>query len=129
MDVPVNAAYGKKDKPEGSSRPLYVAGYRIPTDKAKPFLAANLAFISLIVLVTAVFLPIGIPFLAAKKSEGFGSYVGFFFSYMFAYFAFFLLMLVGLGVAVNGLPDPEPTNPTGASTSTPTTTSQPAPAA
>lgn len=97
MQEPVNAAYGANEVPPEPERPAYIAGYRIPTDKIQVFVAANVFFIVVLFIVTTLVLPMGIPFLAAKKSEGFLTYVGFFFTYMFGYFAFFLLMLVTVG--------------------------------
>ena len=86
------------DKPiEESPKAIYVAGYRIPGDKRNWFLAANVAFVVILVIITVLFIPMGIPFLAVKKADGFLGYIGFFFTYMLGYFVFFMLMVVTLG--------------------------------
>jgi hypothetical protein len=129
MDEPVNAAYGKDEKPAEPRKPLYIAGYRIPTDKIWMFLAANVLFVVAIVFITVLVLPLGIPFLAVKRSEGFVTYVGFFFTYMFGYFAFFLLMALTLGASGYALQQRYfPTPPAEAAAVTPadSTTSAPA---
>lgn len=94
---PTNGVYAPGDKPADAAKPIYVGGYRIPGDNVKWFLAANVAFVLIIVIITIFFIPMGIPFLAVKKAEGFLGYIGFFFTYMFGYFAFFIVMMVALG--------------------------------
>jgi hypothetical protein len=99
MDEPVNGAYATDEVPPEPKRPLYVAGYRIPTDKVWMFLVANIAFVVGIIVLTIFYIPLGIPFLAVKQSNGFVSYVGFFFVYVFGYIAFLMIVLTTLGIS------------------------------
>lgn len=94
---PTNATYGPEESIEKTAQPVYIAGYRISTDNVKWFLAANVTFVLVIVLITIVVMPLGIPFLAVKRSDGLLTYMGFFFTYMFGYFAFFILVAATLG--------------------------------
>jgi hypothetical protein len=93
---PTNGAYAPGETIGQTPTPIYVAGYRIPGDKKYLFLGANVSFVVVLVILTVFFIPMGIPFLAVKKAEGFLGYIGFFFTYMFGYFAFLMLMLFTL---------------------------------
>lgn len=96
-EPPTNATLGPDEQVTPTQTPVYVAGYRIPGDNVKWFLAANVAFVILLVIITVLFMPMGIPFLAVKRADGFLGYIGFFFTYMFGYFVFFMLMIFALG--------------------------------
>jgi len=85
MDNPVNAVYGRYDKPAEHQKPisLWMIG----------------AGVVLLFVLWSVFLtlPSGIPFLAAKFAGGFFSYIGLFFLYMMGFF--FLLIALAAGIA------------------------------
>lgn len=95
-----NAAYDSNKKIEETKRPVTVLGVRVPGEKVWMVavgLFAVLLFLSMIILI---FLPSGLPYLAAKFSDGFLSYLLLFFAYMFGFFFvilvfFSLLALVG----------------------------------
>ena len=100
MDVPVNAVYGKNDKPVPADRPLEIWGMRIPASQRWIVFGGILGAGAVFVFVTLVLLPSGIPYLAAKNSSGFLEYVGLFFLYMLG----FSLLVIGVifGVALLG---------------------------
>lgn len=99
MQEPVNAAYGETDVPRPTRTPVYVAGYRIPAHKFWIFVLVNVLFVVAIVVLTVFYLPLGIPFLAVKQSNGFLSYVGFFILYVFGYIGFFIITLTTVGIS------------------------------
>jgi hypothetical protein len=84
MDNPVNAVYGRYDKPPEHQKPirLWMIG----------------AGVVLLFVLWSIFLtlPSGIPFLAAKFAGGFFSYIGLFFLYMMGFF----LLLIGLAAGI-----------------------------
>ena len=100
METPVNAAYGRHDVPKKEFRAITILGVRIPGQQVWMVMAGLFAILVLLCIVVVVQLPSGLPFLAAKNADGFASYVGYFFAYMFGFFLvlvvfFALLALLG----------------------------------
>jgi di/tricarboxylate transporter len=98
MDNPVNAAYGRYDKPPEHEKPLVVLGYTVPAQYRLPLFVVAGLFILFVLWSVFLTLPSGFPFLAAKFAGGFFSYIGLFFLYMIGFFA--LLLLIAAGVVV-----------------------------
>lgn len=99
MDVPVNAAYGKNDKPAEQPHSMVLFGYFIPGEsvwKVGVIIGAGLLVAFMMIMV---FLPSGLPFLAAKNAGGFLDYVGLFFLYMLSFFVF-IAVVVGVFVGI-----------------------------
>jgi hypothetical protein len=95
MDNPVNAVYGRYDKPPEREKPLVVLGYTVPAQYRLPLLVVAVLFVLFVLWSVFLTLPSGFPFLAAKFAGGFFSYIGLFFLYMIGFFA--LLLLIGAG--------------------------------
>ena len=96
-----NAAYDSNKEIEETKRPVTVMGVTVPGEKV--WIAAAGLFVGLLFLCMIVLflLPSGLPYLAAKFSDGFLSYLLLFSAYMFGFFFilivfFSLLALVGL---------------------------------
>jgi hypothetical protein len=98
MDNPVNAAYGRYDKPPEHEKPITVFGYTFPLQYRMPLLIAAGVIVLFVLWSVFLTLPSGFPFLAAKFAGGFFSYIGLFFLYMIGFFT--LLLLVGVSVVV-----------------------------
>jgi len=86
MDNPVNATYGRYDKPPDHQKPISL------------WMIAAGVVILFVLWSVFLTLPSGIPFLAAKFAGGFFSYIGLFFLYMLGFFTLLLLGAVGIVV-------------------------------
>ena len=97
-----NAAYDpNKNTIEETKRPITVLGVVVPGEKTWMVAAGLFAVLVFLSMVVLLLLPSGLPYLAAKFSDGFLSYLVLFFAYMFGFFFimlifFSLIALVGL---------------------------------
>lgn len=97
MENPVNAAYGKTDKPEEKPQGMTLFGRFIPGEDVWKVVAIVGAAALVLFFLIMVFLPSGLPLLAAKNSTGFLDYIGLFFIYMLGFFVF---VTVSVGLVV-----------------------------
>lgn len=96
MDEPVNAALAKKDVPQEEEKTITFMGYRISPDMQVRIAIAIVVGFFLLFIGILLFVPSGIPFLAAKNGSGLFSYIGLFFVYMLGYYAVLMLTLAAI---------------------------------
>lgn len=96
MDEPVNAARAKKDMPEDEAKTITFMGNRVSPDmQVRIAIGVAVGFFLLLVGIL-LFVPSGIPFLAAKNGSGLFSYIGLFFIYMLGYYAVVMLTMAAI---------------------------------
>lgn len=96
MENPVNAAYGKTDKPAEKPHSMVVFGRFVPgEDVWKVTLIVGAALV-LVFFLVMIFLPSGLPFLAAKNATGFVDYIGLFFLYMISFFVLVAVVVASI---------------------------------
>ena len=94
MDFPMNAAYGKSDKPAEKPQAVTIFGYLIPGDSIWKVVLALFSIFAGLCFIIVVLLPSGFPFLAAKNSSGFFGYIGLFSAYMIGFFVILVLFFM-----------------------------------
>jgi hypothetical protein len=99
MDAPMNAAYEKTKVPKEEPRAVTILGQRVPGSKVWMVTAGMFGLLVFLVVIVVFLLPSGIPFLAAKNSDGFFGYVAYFFAYMFGFF-FILIVFFSILAAL-----------------------------
>jgi hypothetical protein len=108
MNTPVNAAYGRDDAPKDDPRAITLLGIRVPGQHVWMLTAGLVAILALLCVIIVVYLPSGLPYLAAKNADGFLGYIGYFSAYMMGFFLLLGVFAVLLALLVTVIRDKIP---------------------